>query len=343
MSSEPFTLSSSKRLQVTRLSDRQGSQDAKASLIATVREGLLTRPRTLPFTLFYDEVGSSLFEKICGLPEYYLTRTEDTILQSEAESMIAGWHKDQPPPTLVELGSGSAEKTRRLIAAGIKRYESLRYVPIDVSETAVEESANDLLRRFPTLKINAFVGDYHECLADIGKRFDGPKWVLFLGSSLGNYELKDAESLLRRLAFVMGPADRLLLGTDLVKDPRILEAAYDDAQGITAHFNKNLLTRINRELQGDFVLGQFDHKAIYNPSLERIEMHLVSKVDQVVTIPQADLRISIPKGESIHTENSHKYTTDRLKRMAADTGFEELAAWTDSQRWFRVQDWRLAR
>ena len=339
----PSNLLSPNRLELTHVAEDSESDDAKKSFISAVRDGLLSSQKSLPFTYFYDEAGSALFEKICGLPEYYLTRTEDAILRSEAKNMVGGWPVDQAPPTLIELGSGSAEKTRRLIAAGIQRYNDLRYVPIDVSATAVEESSRELLRAFPTLHINAFVGDYQDCLADIGRRIDGPKWILFLGSSIGNYELENAEALLRRLAFVMQPCDRLLLGTDLVKEPNILEAAYDDAQGVTSCFNKNLLTRINRELQGNFDLEQFDHKAIYQYSAERVEMHLVSKIDQVVTIPRADLKVHFRQGETIHTENSHKYTIDSLSRLASSTGFEEEEAWTDSKGWFRLQSWRTAR
>ena len=343
MAQEQMTRLGSKRLQLTRVVDPLGSQDAKKTFISAVCRGLLSNPKTLPFSFFYDEVGSALFEKICKLPEYYLTRTEDSILRSEAVKMVSGWPVGQPPPTIVELGSGSAEKTRRLIEAGIKRFQSLRYVPIDVSATAVEESSMELLRVFPTLRINAFVGDYQDCLADIGKRFEGPKWILFLGSSLGNYDLESAENLLRRLAFVMHPSDRLLLGTDLAKNSLILEAAYDDPQGITARFNKNLLARINRELQGDFVLGQFHHRAIYNSAAERVEMHLISRVNQVVTIPRANLEVAFLEGESIHTENSHKYTVEGLHRLAAATGFKEEEAWTDPKEWFRVQSWRPSR
>lgn len=302
-----------------------------------VRDGLLARPKTLPFQYFYDETGSALFEQICRLPEYYLTRTEDAILREHAAAMTEGWAS---PPTLIELGSGSAEKTRRLISAALGRYFRLHYVPIDVSESAVEASARDLVRTFPALRVTGYVGDYHQSLTDIAARLRGPKLVIFLGSSLGNYEPERAADLLGNVAGVMGPHDRFLIGTDLVKDPAVLEAAYDDAQGVTGRFNRNLLARINRELRADFVIDRFRHRAVYRADLGRVEMHLVSLADQAVHIPDAGVTVQFAEGESIHTENSHKYTRAGLHDLAARAGFVEDTAWTDSRGWFRVQRWR---
>ena len=342
MASQQTISTDSKRLNVTRVSELPGVVDAKRALIEAVRDGLSITPKTLPFPFFYDEIGSTLFDEICTLPEYYPTRTEDEILRTHADAMVDGWKVDQGP-TLVELGSGSAEKTKKLIAAGIERYGRLQYVPIDVSETAVEESSKQLLRVFPKLTINAYVGDYHSCLADVAKRFVGPKMVLFLGSSLGNYDLESAEVLLRKLAFVMNHGDRLLLGLDLVKEAAILEPAYDDAKGVTARFNKNILWRINRELNADFQLADFEHKAFFNHDLSRVEMHLASRIDQVVKIPDADLEVRFQAGETIHTESSHKFRSEDLKRLLDSSGFEEDQAWTDSRGWFRVQSWRISK
>jgi L-histidine N-alpha-methyltransferase len=304
-----------------------------------VREGLLADPKTLPCKYFYDEEGSRLFEKICDLPEYYLTRTEDSILRDNVAEMVEGWHKS---PALVELGSGSSSKTRRLIAAAIKRYGALGYFPIDVSLTILEESARNLKAEFSELRVQGFAGDYRDALGTLCGRIRRPKLILFLGSSLGNYARDEAITLLREVASVMSPDDRFLLGTDLVKDPICLEPAYDDAAGITAAFNRNLLTRINRELGADFDLDQFRHRALYREDLSRIEMHLVARSTHTVTISKSRCKVTFVDGESIHTENSHKYTVCQLRELADLSGFKEEASWTDPLQYFRLQRWRVA-
>jgi L-histidine Nalpha-methyltransferase len=311
--------------------------DGGPSFAEAVRLGLLGRPKTLPWQYFYDERGSVLFEQICRLPEYYLTRTEDAILREHADAMVAGWDR---APTMIELGSGSSSKTRRLIAAAIRRHGALHYVPIDVSATILAESARGLVARFPTLRVTGYVANYRDELARVAAQVPGPKLWVFLGSSLGNYEGDDAAGLLGQMARASGPDDRLLLGTDLDKDPRILEAAYDDFRGVTAQFNRNLLARINRELGADFVPEQFDHRAVYRRDAGRVEMHLVSRIDQDVQIPGADLTVRFAEGESIHTESSHKYTPDGLRALAGRSGFAEETTWGDRRGWFQVQRWR---
>ncbi len=317
-----------------------------------VRAGLLAEPKTLPWPYFYDARGSELFERICDLPEYYLTRTEDAILRTHAASMVAvpEWSASRPTgramPAMVELGSGSSVKTRRLIAAALEAFGTLDYVPIDVSATALEGAAEALARRFPGLRVTGFVADYQTALAAAVSRLDdaggGPRLFVFLGSSLGNYEMDAAIGLLSQVAGLMRPEDRLLLGTDLAKDRSILEAAYDDAEGVTARFNLNILMRINRELQGGFDLDRFVHRAVYRPDRERVEMHLVSRAAQVVRIDAAELTIPFEADESIHTESSHKYSLERLNDLARRAGFAEEASWTDRAGWFRVQRWRLS-
>jgi L-histidine N-alpha-methyltransferase len=324
----------SDRLSIVRIPDPQAAE----TFAAAVRRGLTARPKTLPCQFFYDEAGSQLFERICELPEYYLTRTEDAILRRHADAMVAGWSR---APVLVELGSGSSSKTQRLIAAALRAYGTLHYVPIDVSPTILEESARALVRDFPRLSVTGYAADYRTALARLSKRSRRPKLFAFLGSSLGNYDTPAAADLLGRIARAMGPSDRLLLGTDLAKDRRILEAAYDDAQGVTAQFNRNLLVRINRELGADFRPDQFAHRAEYHPDRGRVEMHLISRIDQEVQIPGADLTVRFAAGETIHTENSHKYTRNDLRTLAERSGFVEEAAWTDPRELFRVQRWRL--
>ncbi len=307
------------------------------SFAAAVRRGLTAKPKTLPCQFFYDAVGSQLFEKICALPEYYLTRTEDAILRTHAPAMVAGFDR---PPALIELGSGSSTKTRRLIAAARERYGKLHYLPIDVSPTILEESADALTREFPGLRVTGFASEYRAALARFADRLRGPKLVVFLGSSLGNFEPDAALSLLQHVARSLGPDDRFLLGTDLDKDPATLRAAYDDAAGVTARFNRNILVRINRELAADFNPDRFAHQARYRPDLRRIESHLVSLGAQVATIRSLDLRVAFDDGESIHTESSHKYTPDSLAALAARVGFVEESSWTDPRSLFRVQRWR---
>ena len=329
---------SEKRLSIIRTSETQNPKEGveQHAFASAVREGLLARPKKLPFHYFYDEAGSTLFDEICNLPEYYLTRTEDGILKDHARAMVSGWLE---PPTLIELGSGSAKKTERLISASLEEYGRLHYVAIDVSASAVESSAKQLVKLFPTLRVTGVVGNYHENFSAIAKRFRGPKLVAFLGSSLGNYEPANAAALLDKVSRALAPEDRFLLGVDLSKSQVQLEAAYDDSQGVTARFNKNLLARINRELQADFSLELFRHKAVFREALGRIEMHLVSLAKQTVNIPIAGVRIPFLEGESIHTENSHKYTSEMLRDLASRSGFVEENAWTDSRNWFRVQSW----
>ncbi len=303
-----------------------------------VRLGLRSDPKTLPCRYFYDDPGSILFEQICDQPEYYPTRTEDSILRDHADAMVAGW---VAAPVLVELGSGSSSKTRRLISAALRAYGTLHYVPIDVSRSILEESSQALIENYPGLRVTGYAANYRDALAGVAERFDGPKLYVFLGSSLGNYETDEAVDLLGLLARGMDPADRLLLGTDLDKDPKVLEAAYDDARRVTARFNLNLLARINRELGGRFDLDTFEHRSRYNPDRRRVEMHLVSQLDQAVDVPGAGLEaVRFARGESIHTENSHKYTPESLRTIADRSGFVEEAAWTDRQGRFRLQRWR---
>jgi dimethylhistidine N-methyltransferase len=327
---------------LTILSLSRGAPSHRTQFAAAVRDGLLARPRSLPWQYFYDERGSRLFEQICGLPEYYLTRTEDAILRDHAAAMVAGWEPGTAP-CVIELGSGSATKTERLIAAALANYGTLHYIPIDVSATFLEESARALVRRFAALRVTGYVADYQTALPRAAETIAGPKLVVFLGSSLGNYSLTEAISLLRQVVTIMGPEDRLLLGTDLAKDRATLEAAYDDAQGVTAEFNRNLLRRINRELGADFDVDQFAHRAVYRPEQGRVEMHLIARREQVVRIAAAGLTVRFEAGESIHTESSHKYTRETLRSLAQRSGFLEEAFWVDSDGQFRVQRWRRDR
>lgn len=332
MSTSPSRIAARPRL--VRIAD---ADDGVARFAEDVRAGLSASAKTLPCRYFYDAAGSELFEQICDLPEYYLTRTEDAILRASADAMVEGWFR---PPVIVELGSGSSAKTRRLLAAAIRAYGDLHYVPIDVSPTILEDSAHALTRAFPGLRVTGYAADYRSALTRLAARIRRPKLFVFLGSSIGNYETNEAVALLSLISGLMTPADRLLLGTDLDKDRATLEAAYDDARGVSARFNLNILARINRDLGGDFAPGRFRHRATYNAAERRVEMRLESTARQVVRIPGAGLTVRFEPGETIHTENSHKYTTGSLADLARRSGLAEEAAWTDDRGLFRVQRWR---
>ncbi|HEX8162726.1 MAG TPA: L-histidine N(alpha)-methyltransferase [Pyrinomonadaceae bacterium] len=319
-----------------------------ATLAEDVRRGLTSAPKRLFPKYFYDELGSVLFEAICKLPEYYLTRAEDEILSRRAEEIVglacAGDDDFAPPGegraaapaprpvTLVEFGSGSSTKTRRVIEALLGRQKSLTYVPVDISRTALEASAHALLDEYPRLSVEAYAGDYDAALARLGqtRAARGRTLALFLGSNVGNFEAAEAEGFLRRVRGVLSAGDALLVGADLKKDAKILEAAYDDPLGVTAAFNLNLLARINRELGADFDLRSFRHVARYEESAGRVEMYVESARAQTVRVAALALEVRFAAGERVHTENSHKYDAAQLTALARGAGFAVARAWRDA-------------
>ncbi|MFN8010112.1 MAG: L-histidine N(alpha)-methyltransferase [Holophagaceae bacterium] len=306
------------------------------ALAQAVREGLAARPRTLPPWLFYDDEGSRLFEAITELPEYYPTRTERDILAACSGRIVeAAGH----PAHIVELGSGSARKTALLLEAGLAFRPDLAFHPIDVSEEALRDARVQLAARLPGLRVDPVLGHYLPALETLAG-LEGPRLVLFMGSTLGNFTPPEAVAFLRGLRARLRPEDRFLLGLDLAKDPSILVPAYDDAAGVTAAFNLNLLARLNRELGADFHLGAFRHVALWNAPEHRIEMHLESLRPQVVTIPALGLRLAFEAGERIHTENSTKLPPQAVTRLLVEGGFAEEASWEDPRGWFTL---RLAR
>jgi L-histidine N-alpha-methyltransferase len=291
-----------------------------------VREGLVGQPKRLPCRYFYDERGSLLFEEICDLPEYYLTRTEHGILEQSADEIAALLPAQT---TMVELGSGSSTKTRLLIEAFLRRHGKLHYVPLDISPTILQSSALDLLERYEALKIMAIAAEYDDGLRHLPRAGDAPRLILFLGSTIGNFRPQEAREFLSNLRQTMGPNDRLLLGADLDKSPDVLCPAYDDAAGVTAAFNMNLLERINRELGGNFKLENFEHTARWNGDEHRVEMHLVSTCAQQIHIEALDLNVDFALGESIHTENSHKHSRSMLEDLCTQSGLRHAEQWTD--------------
>ena len=300
-----------------------------------VREGLASSPKKLPPWLFYDEEGSRLFEQITELPEYYLTRTERAILSADAGAIVARAAAGEKL-RIAELGAGSAEKTRLLLAAAVRRQGPVVYEPVDVSASALMAAQERLEHELPDVIVEPSVLDY-----TCGLTLDTPspnerRLVLYIGSSIGNFEPEESARLLRHIRSALRPGDALLLGVDLVKNPDPLLAAYDDADGVTAAFNKNLLVRLNRELDADFDVTAFTHRAVWNAVHSRMEMHLVSRRAQTVDLPALDTMVDFAPGESIHTENSYKYQPGQVEALLATTGFTPNMTWTDRRGWFAV-------
>ncbi len=298
------------------------------NFLQDVIAGLSLARKQLPPKYFYDAAGSELFERICELPEYYPTRAETELTRAHLDSIaaFAGANAE-----LVEYGSGASTKTRILI----ERLRPAVYVPIDISESALKIAGATLAVEFPWLNIQAVVGDFDRPLmlpAFNGKR--GRKLVYFPGSTIGNLTPEQALSFLHMTRGLVGPDGAMLVGVDLKKDANELHAAYNDAQGVTAAFNLNLLHRINRELRGDFDVSRFSHYAFYNAHASRIEMHLVSLVQQTVNVGR--YRFSFDAGESIHTENSCKYSVGEFRVLAAEAGFIGREVWLDSKGLFSL-------
>jgi L-histidine N-alpha-methyltransferase len=302
------------------------------SVATDVRAGLLARPKRLPPWLFYDAAGSAIFEEITRLPEYYPTRTERAILTAHAADMVdaAG-----PPASLVELGAGSATKTRVILGALLERRPDALYMPVDVSPTALIGAARHLRARFPTLEVRPVAAKYPDELGFL-RAAPSPRLVLFLGSNIGNYEPEEGTALLRAIARRLRPGDTFLLATDLRKDPGLLVPAYDDAAGVTARFNKNVLVRLNRQLGATFDVDSFRHLARWNARASRVEMHLESLTPQIVRIPALDVTVRLRAGERIHTESSYKYTPRMVKRMLTMAGFTWRRSWSDPRGWFAL-------
>ena len=281
---------------------------------------------------FYDKKGSDLFEKICTLPEYYPTRTEISILknlQTELPSFIDDSFR------LVELGSGASVKTRLLLDIFTKMQQTTEYFPIDISEI-LTESSEQLLQDYDNLRITGIIDTYEGGLEFLKNYDHKNNLILFLGSSFGNFSPADGKIFLEKINSTMKSGDLFLIGLDLVKDSQILESAYDDAQGVTAEFNLNVLSRINDELDADFNLNNFSHYSTYNKEDQRIEMYLKSLVNQSVIISKSNLSLNLEKNELIHTEYSHKYTLEQIKTLLESTGFKTNHTWLDGNTHFSL-------
>jgi L-histidine N-alpha-methyltransferase len=299
--------------------------DRKTTMVRDVRAGLSTRPRSIPPKYFYDDVGSRLFDAICDLPEYYLTRAEAALLASHAEPIVAQSGAD----VLIEIGSGMARKTSPLLtalcrrSAGLARRPPPLYVPFDIDADTIRRSATILLKAHPTLRVHGLAGDFsRDCkpMGLVAPPSVGTRLFAFLGSTIGNLDEDEAPALLRAIAHLMTPSDRFLLGLDLVKDVRHLHAAYNDASGVTAAFNRNVLRVVARELGGDVDPDAFGHYAFYDERLQRVEMHLVSERRQTLTLTAADLHVDFDAGEHVLTEISRKFTRESAERTLVEGG-----------------------
>ena len=295
-----------------------------------VIQGLTQTPKALPCKYFYDDRGSELFEQITDLPEYYPTRTEQAILETYVSEIIALTGACE----LIELGSGSSRKTHTLLTAYSQLPDPLHYYPIDVSAGILRSTALDLLATYPQLNVCGVAGTYERALAELPPRIIENRLLMFLGSTMGNLDDRSRDIFLTQVQQALQPGEFFLLGVDLQKPIEILEAAYNDAQGVTAAFNLNVLRHLNDRFDGNFNLDNFAHLAFFNPTASQIEMHLRSSIDQTIKLKDLNLEISFKAGETIHTEISRKFSLPALTDTLTDHALQPLKIWTDSQSWF---------
>jgi dimethylhistidine N-methyltransferase len=297
-----------------------------------VLHGLRSHPKMLPPRLFYDAAGSALFEQITELPEYYVTSTEQAIFERHAPAMVAA---AGGASTIIELGAGTARKTMLVLRAALQLHPAVTFIPVDVSSFALEMAQQRVASELPQVAVHPLVMDYTRRFSALS-RLPGRKLVLYIGSSIGNFDPMAASALLRRLCASLSPGDSLLLGTDMRKPVDVLLRAYDDSAGVTARFNLNILTRINREFDADFDLAAFTHCVLWNQRESRIEMHLRSLRPQRVRINALNLTVNFAAGETIHTENSYKFTPTMLEALAFNSGLHIEQTWCDERNWFAV-------
>ena len=307
--------------------------DYGQQLALDVRQGLSGKPKTLPSKYFYDARGSELFEKICMLPEYYLPRCEIEALQQIAPEIV----RDVSRADLIELGSGASRKIKVVLEAATKgTRQNMRYVPVDVCGEYLQDSAQELLQHYPELSVLGIVADFTRHLRELPNTRQ--RLFFFLGSTLGNFPHAEAIAFLSNIAENMKPGDHFLLGLDMLKSKEVLEKAYNDSQGVTAAFNKNILEIINKELNADFATDLFEHLAFFNPKEGRMEMHLQARQDMEVNVADLQMRVPIKKGETIHTEISRKFSAQEIRKMMDKAGFSINRWVTDRQNSFSVLD-----
>ena len=314
----------------------ESSLETRNALLREVRRGLLRRPRSLAPWMFYDAHGSRLFERITTLPEYYPARTERNIFANFAEAIITTARAGRPESLrLVELGAGCATKTGILLDAIVRMQGEVLYMPVDISSDALDVACESIASALPEVHVEPLVANYVTYPPQL-EPLDGTTLAMYIGSSIGNFSPQEARTILRNLGSQLRAGDALLLGTDMVKDESTLVAAYDDGEGVTAAFNLNILHRLNRELSADFDPANFCHRAVWNRVASRIEMHLESMRDHLVRIASAQLNLHFAKGETIHTENSYKFTQQAIRILLEDAGFDVEQTWMDNRGWYAV-------
>jgi L-histidine N-alpha-methyltransferase len=326
------------RATLTTVSDRleiveQPHAAADHSFGEDIAAGLQATPKRLASKYLYDDLGSALFDAITKLPEYYLTRAETQILREWGWEIVRALHS---PVEFLELGSGSAVKTRLLIEEALRAQGTLRFSPIDISRDALTSSSIALVDAYPNLSMRAYVGDYFHVLASPDVQFNRRVLALFMGSNIGNYTPEAASKLLSLLARKLRPGDGLLLGTDLKKDRTTLELAYDDPTGVTASFNLNLLARINRDLGGNFNVRAFEHIAEYDEKRGAVDSFLSAREPQKVRIEALNLDVTLAANERIHTESSYKFTDHDIAALGRSTGFRLEKSWYDRPKRFGI-------
>lgn len=318
----------SSRLRWTEFASPEAEEDDGRDVV----EGLSATPKWLPTRFFYDDRGSVLFERITRLPEYYPTRTELAILEGRAREISS----ETGPVEVIELGSGSARKTRALLDAYHSDGRRLRYMPVDVSAGIVRDSSTALIERYPELDVWALVGTYEQALAELPSAANDPRMAVFLGSTIGNLTAAQLADFLGTVHRALGRGSWFLVGMDLQKPVDVLEAAYNDSEGITAQFNLNMLRHLNERYDGDFDLAGFSHVAYYDREEQQIEMYLESVAEQRVSLRALDLAADFAQGERIHTEISRKFNLPDIVETFARYGFEEVRHWTDPKEWFAL-------
>lgn len=319
------------------------SADDPEEFAREVRSGLRAQPKELPCRFLYDAEGSRIFEEICKQPEYYPTEAEREILLERGEEILDFF---QGPIELVELGSGNSEKTHHLLEVACELSDSVRYVPVDICREIIESAAASLLEEMPELRIHGLAAEYAEALrllreGELGQEA-GPRAILWLGSNLGNFTREESAAWVARIGACLRPGDRFVLGADLRKDRDVLERAYDDPAGVTASFSKNLLARINRELDGEFDLEAFEHVAEYDPAAGTVRIYLESQREQEVRIGALGETVHLSRGERIHTEDSNKYSLEEVRLLAARAGLAIERSWYDARGYYSLHRLRLA-
>ncbi len=306
-----------------------------------VIHGLSDTPKYLSSKYFYDQEGDHLFQQIMALDEYYLTDCEYEIFQTHKNQLLQQFLSNGKGFDLIEFGAGDGKKTKVLLQYFLEQGADFSYKPVDISKNALRLLEVDLKNAFPTINIDTLQGEYFQALSQLGTTSNRPKVILFLGSNIGNFLKPVAVKFLKQLANVLSKGDRLLMGVDLVKDPKIISKAYDDAKGITRKFNLNLLTRINRELGGDFDIDKFDHFPLYNPISGTARSFLISKTSQTVNIERLNASFHFDAWEPIHTEYSHKYRIGELAQLAKESGFKVIENYLDSREFFTDCLWQV--